>query len=90
MSCCWVKRELLIVVPVNDFCVSSWGVSNFNTGSYQTIQREVDLPLVDQTTCQNQLRATRLGSSFQLDFNSFICAGGEFGKGLMILMLTNE
>ncbi|CAG9810044.1 unnamed protein product [Chironomus riparius] len=60
--------------------VAGWGVSNFNTGSYQTIQREVDLPLVDQTTCQNQLRATRLGSTFQLDFNSFICAGGEFGK----------
>ena len=56
-------------------------MTNFTAGSYQTIQREVDVPLVDQNACQNQLRATRLGSSFQLDFNAFICAGGEPGKG---------
>jgi hypothetical protein len=42
--------------------------------------KEVDVPLIDQTTCQNQLRATRLGQNFQMDFTSFLCAGGESGK----------
>lgn len=43
--------------------------------------KEVDIPLVDQNTCQNQLRTTRLGSNFALDTVSFMCAGGEAGKG---------
>jgi hypothetical protein len=52
-------------------------------GLVQTnMQKEVDLPLVDWNTCQNLLRATRLGSSFNLD-NGFLCAGGEGGKGEM-------
>lgn len=62
--------------------VAGWGRNDFtNTGAYQAIQKEVDVPLVDQNTCQNQLRATRLGSNFALDFTSFVCAGGEPGKG---------
>jgi hypothetical protein len=61
--------------------VSGWGKSEFNASSpYSSFQKEIDLPLVDYTTCQNQLRATRLSQNFQLDFLSFICAGGEFGK----------
>lgn len=43
--------------------------------------KEVDVPLVDQNSCQNQLRATRLGLNFVLDPSSFMCAGGEEGKG---------
>lgn len=43
--------------------------------------KEVDVPLVDQNTCLNQLRATRLGANFVLDTVSFMCAGGEAGKG---------
>lgn len=59
-----------------------WGKSDFtNTGAYQAIQKEVDVPLIDQNTCQTQLRATRLGANFVLDFTSFVCAGGETGKG---------
>ena len=61
--------------------VAGWGRNDFsNTGAFQAIEKEVDVPLVDQATCQNQLRATRLGQNFQLDFNSFVCAGGEAGK----------
>lgn len=62
--------------------VAGWGRNDFtNTGAYQAIQKEVDVPLVDQNTCQNQLRTTRLGANFGLDFTSFVCAGGEPGKG---------
>lgn len=61
--------------------VAGWGRNDFsNTGAFQAIQKEVDVPLVDQGTCQNLLRATRLGQNFQLDFTSFTCAGGEAGK----------
>lgn len=42
--------------------------------------KEVDVPIVDQSTCENDLRKTRLGQSFILNRNSFICAGGEQGK----------
>jgi len=35
--------------------------------------------------CQNQLRATRLRQTFQLDFQSFVCAGGE-GESLQKLI----
>lgn len=59
---------------------SGWGVNAFTGGTYQSIMKEVDLPIVDYNTCQNQLRATRLGQYFQLDSTSFICAGGEAGK----------
>lgn len=43
--------------------------------------KEVDVPLIDQSSCQNQLKATRLGLNFVLDSTSFVCAGGEEGKG---------
>jgi len=60
--------------------VSGWGQTSFSAGSFQSIQNQVDLPLVDQTTCEANLRTTRLGSSFTLDRSSFLCAGGENGK----------
>ncbi|KAG5668605.1 hypothetical protein PVAND_016541 [Polypedilum vanderplanki] len=61
--------------------VAGWGKSDFsNNGQYQAVQKEVDVPLVDQNTCQGQLRLTRLGANFALDFTSFMCAGGEPGK----------
>ncbi|KAL7014334.1 hypothetical protein ACKWTF_015867 [Chironomus riparius] len=65
--------------------VSGWGRQDFTPNSqYSPIQKEVDLPIIDQNTCQNQLRATRLGSGFALDFQSFMCAGGEAGKDACI------
>ncbi|XP_031630000.1 phenoloxidase-activating factor 2-like [Contarinia nasturtii] len=59
--------------------VSGWGKNDFN-GVYQTIQKEVDVPILDAAKCQSALAATRLGSAFVFDGNSFICAGGEQGK----------
>lgn len=60
---------------------AGWGKNDFVNGVYQSIIKEVDLPIIDSNTCQNQLRATRLGTNFQLDSTSFMCAGGEAGKG---------
>lgn len=61
--------------------VSGWGKNDFSTvGSYQAIQKEVDVPIVPQATCQQQLQSTRLGLNFLLDNTSFMCAGGEAGK----------
>lgn len=61
--------------------VSGWGAQNFVSGATQAIQTQVDVPIVDQATCQTKLRTTKLGSGFVLDNNSFMCAGGEPGKG---------
>lgn len=63
--------------------IAGWGRNDFVTGSYQAIMKQVDVPLIDQATCQTQLRATRLGANFALDTTSFMCAGGESGKGLL-------
>ncbi len=49
------------------------------TGEYQVIMKKIQLDLVPQPVCENQLRATRLGQYFNLD-PSFTCAGGKPGK----------
>ncbi|XP_014478380.1 PREDICTED: trypsin-3-like isoform X2 [Dinoponera quadriceps] len=60
--------------------VSGWGKDAFGpNGRYQSILKEVDVPVRSQADCQTALRSTRLGQFFILD-NSFICAGGESGK----------
>lgn len=59
--------------------MSGWGKNDFS-GAYQTIQKEVDIQILDPGRCQSFLAATRLGSSFIFDSTSFICAGGEAGK----------
>lgn len=59
--------------------VSGWGKNDFN-GVYQTIQKEVDVPILAPAKCQSDLAATRLGAAFVFDSTSFICAGGETGK----------
>lgn len=48
-------------------------------GKYQNILKEVDVPIIGQHQCEQQLRNTRLGFSYQLN-PGFICAGGEEGK----------
>ncbi|KAK0087501.1 hypothetical protein PV325_000837 [Microctonus aethiopoides] len=61
--------------------VAGWGKNSFgSSGTYQRVLKEVDVPIVDQNTCETRLRATRLGQYFILDRNSFMCAGGETGK----------
>lgn len=67
--------------------VAGWGATSFTSGSNSPIETHVDVPIVDQATCQTKLRTTRLGSNFVLDPNSFMCAGGEAGKGKINFML---
>ncbi|XP_022175321.1 tryptase beta-2-like isoform X2 [Myzus persicae] len=61
-------------------CVSTgWGKNGFEPGSrYQTVLKKVDLSLVPNDLCQQQLRSTRLGNFFRLH-ESFLCAGGIKG-----------
>ncbi|XP_038120367.1 uncharacterized protein LOC119770118 isoform X2 [Culex quinquefasciatus] len=59
---------------------TGWGKDAFGDyGKYQNILKEVDVPIVNQHQCQNQLRQTRLGYSYNLH-PGFLCAGGEEGK----------
>lgn len=61
--------------------VAGWGKNDFGTtGTYQAIQKEVDVPVIANANCLTALRATRLGAGFILNDASFICAGGEIGK----------
>lgn len=61
--------------------VAGWGKNAFGAlGAYQSILKEVDVPIIEQNSCEMRLRSTRLGGFFILDKNSFICAGGELGK----------
>ncbi|XP_062714534.1 phenoloxidase-activating factor 2 isoform X2 [Aedes albopictus] len=60
--------------------VSGWGKNDFVSGSYQAIQKKVDVTIRSAADCQTALRTTRLGSAFVLDATSFVCAGGEAGK----------
>jgi len=64
--------------------VAGWGKDEF-TGNFQFIQHKVDLPLVDDFSCNSALKRALnakkpgVGDRFQLD-SSEICAGGEIGK----------
>lgn len=74
------KNELFAIFLFAYSCwVSGWGKNDF-LGVYQTIQKEVDVPILDTARCQAALTATRLGPTFVFDGTSFICAGGEPGK----------
>ncbi|KMY92217.1 phenoloxidase-activating factor 2 [Drosophila simulans] len=59
--------------------VSGWGKRFFNDSQVSSIQKKVELPIVNRGDCQNMLRKTRLGARFQLA-SSLICAGGEKDK----------
>ncbi|XP_044735350.1 uncharacterized protein LOC123297666 isoform X2 [Chrysoperla carnea] len=59
---------------------TGWGKDAFGDfGKYQNILKEVDVPIINQQQCQQQLQNTRLGFDFKLH-PGFICAGGEEGK----------
>lgn len=51
--------------------------------------REVDVPIVDPTVCENLLKQTRLGAAFILNRNSFMCAGGEPGKDACTVIIKD-
>ena len=64
----------------NKCFATGWGKDRFGSqGEYQVVLKEIELPVVNSVTCQNQLRQTRLGEKFKLD-ESFMCAGGVKGK----------
>lgn len=75
----------LTTVPFSDSLehscvVTGWGKDRFDKqGNYRNTLKRVDLSLVDFHQCQNVLRTTRLGESFNLD-SSQLCAGSEEGK----------
>ncbi|XP_052858972.1 phenoloxidase-activating factor 2-like [Drosophila gunungcola] len=73
---CLPKQEL--VPPPFTTCIANgWGKDAFgDSGKYMAIMKRVPLNIVESNYCQNRLRKTRLGPSFNLD-NSFICAGGQ-------------
>ncbi|RZB40833.1 Trypsin domain containing protein, partial [Asbolus verrucosus] len=72
-------------VDDNSRCyVTGWGKKNFGKeGQYPAILKKVELLMVPRSTCQENLRKTRLGQYFQLH-RSFVCAGGEEGKDACI------
>ncbi|XP_055853858.1 phenoloxidase-activating factor 2-like [Episyrphus balteatus] len=60
-------------------CIASgWDMKRFGSKKYPKIMK-IDLPVVPNAKCQNDLRQTRLGPFFELH-SSFMCAGGEIGK----------
>jgi len=59
--------------------VTGWGKKNEDDPDYPHLLKKIDVPIVDRTKCQRQLRRTRLSRYFELH-SSFICAGGELNK----------
>ncbi|XP_055945727.1 uncharacterized protein LOC129976271 [Argiope bruennichi] len=60
--------------------VTGWGKNAFGEqGEYQSVLKEVDVPILSQRDCEHRLKQTRLGRSYQLH-PGFLCAGGEPGK----------
>lgn len=66
---------------VREHCwVTGWGKDSFGQkGSFQSVLREVELPVLGQAECESSLRQTRLGPHYRLH-SGFICAGGEGGR----------
>jgi len=64
--------------------VAGWGKNEFD-GSFQFLQRKVDVPLVNNAQCNADLRSalnsqsSGVGDRFSLH-TSEVCAGGEVGK----------
>lgn len=68
------------VMDSNECYATGWGKDEFGkNGKYQVIMKKIDLPIVPNAKCQDQLRTTRLGQHFMLH-KSFVCAGGVPGK----------
>ncbi|KAJ8940410.1 hypothetical protein NQ318_009339 [Aromia moschata] len=65
---------------VEGTCVATgWGKNSYRKGTYQSILKKLELPLVSKDQCLSSLQQARLGPFFQLH-ESFICAGGEANK----------
>ncbi|GIY11092.1 phenoloxidase-activating factor 1 [Caerostris darwini] len=58
-------------------CVATgWGSDAYEDGQFSLIMREVYLPVIRNSECQDMLRRTRLGPRFRL-YENFLCAGGQ-------------
>lgn len=76
-----LPRQGQIFAGENQCWVTGFGKDAFDgVGEFQRILKEVDVPVQDPFVCQERLRNTRLGQTFILDRNSFLCAGGIEGK----------
>jgi len=59
-----------------EHCIATgWGKDSFGSTQYQIILRQVEMNMVDHSSCEEKLKTTRLGNHFILD-KSFNCAGG--------------
>lgn len=66
--------------PASIRCLATgWGKDAFQGGKFQSVLKQVPLPLVGRADCQASLRTTHLRKYFRLD-ESFLCAGGEVGE----------
>lgn len=72
-----MRCYLNVIIIIGRCWTTGWGKDN--VGKYQTILKEVEVPVISNHICENQMRRTRLGPSFNLH-KGFICAGGEEGK----------
>lgn len=94
MALLYLTKPVDLVENVNTVCLppqahifdgsrcfaSGWGKDQFGlAGKLQVIQKKIELPVVERSSCVQQLRTTRLGAEYKLH-ESFICAGGEMGK----------
>ncbi|XP_076348306.1 ovochymase-1-like [Tachypleus tridentatus] len=59
--------------------VTGWGKDAYKNGTYSNILREVIVPVIHNSQCEQLLKKTRLGRHFTL-YEKFICAGGEKKK----------
>lgn len=60
-------------------CVASgWGKEKYENRPFENILKKIELPVVPNYVCRDNLRKTHLGAYFQLH-KSFLCAGGEVG-----------
>ncbi|XP_047496452.1 serine proteinase stubble-like [Penaeus chinensis] len=66
---------------VGQRCQSTgWGKDAFGgDGKFQSILKEVELPVLSHFQCQTALKHTRLGATFSLHQGN-LCAGGEAGR----------
>lgn len=59
-----------------------WEKDAFETcNALRSIQKKVELSVLNDQECEEKLQASKIGKNFILNKDSFICAGGEKGKG---------
>ena len=60
--------------------ITGWGKDGWGSeGEFQAILKETRVPVMDSEICQQVLRGTKLGPSYNLH-QGMICAGGEEDK----------